>query len=125
MSLPSRVGRDACELERRWALVPFLARNLVRMKDHFDKAFLPTGFPFPDIWIISGQRSERQNREAGGAPDSRHKRCPSEAVDLRIGNVEGLENLEVWAMLGGWWELNGGRWGGRFATPDPNHFDLG
>jgi len=125
MSLPSRVGTDACEIERSWYVAPFLARNLVRMKAHFDRAFRPTGFPFPDIWIISGSRSPEHNREVGGAPDSRHLRCPAEAVDLRIGNIQGLDSLQVWQMLGGWWELNGGRWGGRFSTPDPNHFDLG
>jgi len=125
MSLPSRVGRDACTIEARWQLQPRLARLLVQMQDHFTKAFRPTGFPFPDIWVVSGYRDAVKNREVGGAPDSRHLRCPSEAADLRIGNVEGLENLEVWQMLGGWWELNGGRWGGRFSIPDPNHFDLG
>lgn len=127
MSLPSRVGTDACTIEVGWDLQPRLATMLVRMEEHFKAAFRRSGIPipFPDLWIISGFRTEHHNREIGGAPDSRHIRCPAEAADLRVGSVKGLNSLQIWQMLGGWWELNGGRWGGRFKKPDPNHFDLG
>ena len=125
MSLPSRVGTDACTIEVGWDLQPRLADMLVRMQEHFTAAFQRSGIPFPQIWIISGRRTPAHNAEIGGAPDSRHVRCPSEAVDLRIGSIRGLDSREIWSMLGGWWELNGGRWGGRFTKMDPNHFDLG
>lgn len=56
------------------------------------------------------------------------------AVDLRLGVIEGLDRAvpELWAILGGYWETMGGRWGGRFGvapgeinTDEMNHFDLG
>jgi len=80
---------------------------------------------WPGLYVISGHRTPAHNFDVGGAPDSLHTRCPALAVDLRVGNVAGLDNDEVWAILGGMWRLMGGRWGGQFQTPDPNHFDLG
>jgi len=92
---------------------------------------LKTGLPvqgfrnFPPLFIISGYRDPKLNAEVGGVPNSLHTVCPSLAADLRVGQIPGVGSDEIWAMLGGWWRLNGGRWGGTFTKPDPNHFDLG
>jgi len=88
---------------------------------------------WPGLYIISGARTPAQNSAVNGAQDSRHLQCPSSAADLRVGTVSGLPDGEVWAILGGWWRLHGGRWGGSFSwegspLPNPkewNHFDLG
>lgn len=126
MSLASPVGTDACRLSERWTLDPTLADMLVLMELKAKREFAVAGVSvWPGLWVISGFRTETQNREVGGAPNSRHLECPSRAADLRIGQVQGLSSDELWAILGGIWRLMGGRWGGTFATPDPNHFDLG
>ncbi len=121
MSLPSRVGRDACALADRWLLDPRLADMVVRLSEWWEAQEIP----LPSLFVISGQRSQAHNREVGGSPDSRHLQCPSLAVDLRMGRVAGISSAEAWAILGGQWRLMGGRWGGTFSTPDVNHFDLG
>ncbi len=122
MSLPSPIGSDACRLAERWGLSNTLAGMLVRLEGQAAERF---GRYWPGMFIISGFRSQRTNREVGGAVDSLHPRCPAIAADLRVGNVAGLDSPEVWAILGGMWRLMGGRWGGQFLEPDPNHFDLG
>jgi len=122
--LPSRVGRDPCSIADRWDLDLTLADRLVRLDSAMEAAFEDT-FGWPGLFIISGQRSAALNRAVGGAADSRHLACPSLAVDLRVGTVEGIESPEIWAILGGQWRIMGGRWGGTFREPDLNHFDLG
>jgi len=123
--LPSRIGTDECALARRWKLQPALASKLVALSNQWKREIEKGGLGAPDLYVVSGYRTLDHNREIGGAEDSRHIRCPSEAVDLRVGNVVGIDNLQVWQILGGMWRLRGGRWGGTFADPDPNHFDLG
>lgn len=120
--MPSRVGRDACAIAVRWTLDLTLAGMVVRLEDQASREF---GRYWPGLYIISGYRSPAHNADDGGAPDSFHLRCPSLAVDLRVGHVAGLDSDGVWAILGGMWRLMGGRWGGQFREPDPNHFDLG
>jgi len=122
MSLPSHVGRDSCSLADRWVLDDTLAGMVVRLEQQASREF---GRWWPGLWVISGHRNPTYNAQVGGAPNSLHTACPSLAVDLRVGNVAGLSNPEVWAILGGMWRLMGGRWGGTFSTPDLNHFDLG
>jgi len=122
MSLPSRVGRDACALARRWVLDVALADKLVRLEE---QASSELGRYWPGIYVISGYRSPAHNAEVGGVPNSFHLSCPSLAVDLRVGNVAGLPDGEVMAILGGMWRLMGGKWGGTFRDPSPNHFDIG
>jgi len=121
MSLPENVGGDACRLADRWQLDPRLADRLVELSAWWASQEVR----LPPLFIISGHRSARKNREVGGAQDSRHLACPSLAADLRMGQVAGLDSPEAWAILGGRWRLMGGRWGGTFTTPDNNHFDLG
>jgi len=125
--LPERIG-DACQLERRWKLDPALAKMVADMAEWWGsrRTGLKGRFKFfPPLFILSGYRTPNENRAAGGARDSRHLRCPSWAADLRVGNIEGLSNDELWGILGGWWKLHGGRWGGDFSRRDLNHFDLG
>jgi len=95
---------------------------LVRLEQQAAREF---GKFWPGLYIISGYRTPSHNAELGGAPASFHIRCPSLAADLRVGRVAGLGSNEVWAILGGMWRLMGGRWGGGFDSPDPNHFDIG
>jgi len=90
-----------------------------------EQAALEFGRYWPGLYIISGYRTAAHNAHVGGAPGSFHLVCPSLAADLRVGNVQGLGTDEIWAILGGMWRLMGGKWGGTFRSPDPNHFDIG
>lgn len=76
------------------------------------------------LMIISGYRSADLNRSVGGAPASKH--LSGRAFDVQ---VQGFTRDELpiswWTALGSWAEQNLGlRWGGRFSTPDVNHFDV-
>lgn len=91
-------------------------------------------FAWPGLYIVSGYRtSTAQAFLNPNAPDSLHVRCPALAIDLRVGNIPGLEAGVIWAWLGARWKMVGGRWGGNFIwqgspLPNPsewNHFDLG
>ena len=95
---------------------------LVHLEEQAAREF---GKLWPGLYIISGYRSPSHNRNVGGAPNSFHTACPSLAVDGRVGRVQGLDSDEVWSILGGMWRLAGGKWGGTFSPPDPNHFDIG
>lgn len=95
----------------------------------------PAGIRGPDVLIISGYRTpEAQASLNPTVTRSCHVQCPSMAVDLRLGIIEGIDQTtpELWAILGTYWEQMGGRWGGRFGVPigqinerEMNHFDLG
>lgn len=122
MSLPSRVGLDPCLLANRWSIDATLAAMLIRLEGRAREGFREL---WPGMYVISGYRTKTHNREVGGVADSLHLQCPALAVDLRVGNVVGLESDEIWAILGGIWRLMGGRWGGTFSEPSPAHFDLG
>ncbi len=76
------------------------------------------------LMIISGRRSPSENLAVGGAAHSRH--LQGRAFDVQ---VAGYTRDEVpdwwWASLGSYAETQLGlRWGGRFSTYDPNHFDI-
>jgi len=145
--LPEKIGDDACGLAERWVLDAGMARDLVAL-DRWQKGrFAAAGLLGPSLWIISGHRStERQAEVNPDAPNSLHTRCPSLAVDLRLGQNDPLLTVpQVWAILGGRWKLTtAGRWGGNFCrdtlglgicteggntgvlnTREMNHFDLG
>ncbi len=77
------------------------------------------------LMIISGYRTARQNADVGGAANSFH--LTGRAFDVQ---VAGYTRAQVpswwWSALGSYAEnALGLRWGGRFSSPDVNHFDLG
>jgi len=119
-------------LQRRWTLDPTLVRLLQELDRWAAGRFAELGLRWFGISIISGYRSKaRQARENPDAPDSLHTTCPALAVDLRMGNLRGVEADTVWEWLGAQWQVLGGRWGGGFTGGLPgvnrreqNHFDL-
>lgn len=59
-----------------------------------------------------------------GAANSFHKQRL--AIDINLfKDGKYLEGTEAHKPLGLWWEDQGGTWGGRFKTPDGNHYSLG
>lgn len=114
-------------LARRWILATHLVSMLQDLDRWADSRFTGVGLRWPGLTIISGYRSrEEQVALNPDAPHSLHTRCPSLAVDLRVGTVEAsVVGDSVWNWLGARWQLMGGRWGGRFSVRDENHFDLG
>jgi len=77
------------------------------------------------LMVISGRRSDDLNARVGGAAHSLHLR--GQAFDVQVAGYR-VEDIDRswWLMLGNWVEVNLGlRWGGRFSTPDVNHFDAG
>ncbi len=98
-----------------------------------EERFAAAGFRWPGIFIISGARSEAEQARVNPAlKNSLHRRCPSLAADLRVGQVAAtITPDDVWQFLGNVWRAMGGRWGGDFKdslgqpAPDLNHFDLG
>lgn len=135
MPLPMRVSSDACVLSRRWVLDPHLVSLLQDLDRWADEQIARTGLRWPGLFIISGHRTEAVQAALNpDAPASLHRRCPSLAVDLRVGDVAGVSADAVWELLGGRWKMMGGRWGGDFSPGkdvtgvnrrEQNHFDLG
>ena len=80
-------------------------------------AYRAAGYP---AIITSGRRSTAHNIAVGGALSSRH--LMGRAIDLGFLGISPapLTWLEPGGLL---WESMGGRWGGRFSSPDPIHFD--
>lgn len=74
--------------------------------------------------VISGRRSITVNRDVGGVAKSQH--LEGRAFDVQ---VAGYQVAQIptwwWQSLGQFGEGLGLRWGGRFQSPDLNHFDLG
>lgn len=117
---------DPCSISRRWSVNPTLAHMLVALDQKAQEVFSAAGFRFPGLTIISGYRSRRTQAQVNPSnPASNHTRCPSMAVDLRVGDLEAsVTPPEIWRTLGDLWQRAGGRWGGFFPTPDLNHFEL-
>lgn len=126
MPRSSPVADDSCSLSRQWVLDPTLADMLVRLDAWATRSFSAEGLRWPGLFVISGFRSALLQAETNPlAPASLHTRCPSLAVDLRVGDLPAsLTTVETWAFLASHWFSLGGRWGGRFTPPDNNHFDL-
>jgi len=99
---------------------------LVRLNADAEGRFSAQGFRWPGLTIISGWRSRLLQASINpAAPNSLHTRCPSLAADLRVGDQPAsITPFALWAQLGQLWSALGGRWGGTFSPPDPNHFDL-
>jgi len=128
--IPVRLaGVDACVLANRLKLDIALAVMVTELENWARGEFARKDFPgfWPGLSIVSAQRD-------WGAPGSLHKRCPAEAVDLRIGDMGKLPGeVPIWTWLGARWKQMGGRWGGDFRTDaidrinreEMNHFDTG
>jgi len=115
-----------CSLSRRWVLAPQVAGMVVALDEWAANQFAAQGLRWPGLFVISGFRSRILQAEVNPlAEASLHTRCPSLAVDLRVGDIPAsLTTVETWAFLGFRWQTMGGRWGGRFTPPDNNHFDV-
>lgn len=129
-----RVDADACVLSRRFLLAPHLVQMVQDLDRWADREIARAGLRWPGLFVISGQRTAALQAELNpDAPASLHLRCPSLAVDLRVGDIAGWPGQDaIWELLGGRWKLMGGRWGGDFTGGMPgvnrqeqNHFDLG
>lgn len=126
--LPQRISTiGVCGLAGGWRLDPTFAGRVVTLDRWADERMAEAGLPWPGLRIFSGYRTPAQQAELNpDAPNSYHTRCPALAVDLRVGNVAASITTDaVWAWLGAQWRFMGGRWGGQFSDPDPNHFDWG
>lgn len=105
-------------LEKLAGLQPLLANLATDFINDLRNAGIP-------MMIISGRRSSDLNAQVGGAAHSLH--LSGSAFDVQVLGYT-RDELPDW-----WWEAVGNygettyglRWGGRFATPDVNHFDLG
>jgi hypothetical protein len=136
MALPQLIEpqTDVCVLADRWKISIQLAVRLILLRSLAGRnpGFRGTAGEVPRLFIISGYRDpERQAQICREAPPGRpcahpdrstHTSCPATGADLRIESGP----PDAWALLGTIWTRElGGRWGGEFETPDPNHFDLG
>ena len=120
----SRIGDDYCSISREWRIRPSLARRLIDLNARAEAVFSAEGLRWPGLWIISGYRSPRMQAQVNPSnPASLHSECPALAVDLRVGNIPASITTGFWPLLGNIWKSLGGRWGGDFPTPDPNHFE--
>jgi len=122
--LPERVRTD-CNIVRRWKVDARLWQMVLSLDAWASTEFKKVGVPYPGIVLFSAFRTASHNRSVGGVPNSRHLTCPSTAVDLQFGSVAGVSSPQILGWLGARWISLGGRWGGTFAEPSPNHFDLG
>ena len=129
MSLSEPITDDPCRLQRRFLISPTVAHMLVRLESRAQQEFSAEGLRWPGLFVISGHRSvairSAFNPAEPAAEESYHKRCPALAADLRVGDLPASATpFATWAFLGGIWKWLGGRWGGDFTPPDPNHFDF-
>jgi len=127
MSRSERVETsDACGISTRWSVHPVVADLLVTVEQESKAEFSAAGIPWPGLFIISGYRSPAEQAVVNpDNPGSLHVRCPALAVDLRLGDIPAtLVPIEMWARVGQVWKRHGGKWGGDFNPPDPNHFSI-
>ena len=127
-----RVGVDSVGLQRRWRISYDVACGLVRTELALQLEFgvAARGLRWPGLFVVSGHRSRPVESELNpgepAATRSLHLRCPALAVDLRVGNVPASGTPRaLWELVAvNWKQITGGRWGGDFDPPDPNHFDI-
>jgi len=124
--LSSRVGTDPGLLSRRWNIELALAVDLIALDGEVARGISAAGLRWPGLSVISGHRSRTlQDQLNPSAPNSKHVRSPSLAVDLRVGDQPAsVTEPTLWARIGRIWQAMGHRWGGVFRPPDLNHFDI-
>ena len=103
-------------------LISGLDRRFAPFAFHFVNAARQAGIP---LVVISGRRSGPVADPVGNiAEASLH--IPGFAFDVQVlGYLRDDLPWWWWQAMGEYWEAMGGRWGGRFSTPDVNHFDAG
>lgn len=101
---------DDCQLAAQWQVDPDTMRRVWLAAQDFTAE---TGIP---VDIISGYRTQRQQRELGRrgrptAPDrvSTHRSCPATGVDIQLGLLPSNLTKSTW---GQWAFRHGLRWGG-------------
>ena len=99
---------------------------LVALDDVWERKFSAEGLRWPGLYIISGYRTATEQSEVNPSnPNSLHRRCPSLAADLRVGDQPAsITDPSIWSAIGRDWNLIGGTWGGDFLPPDWNHFSF-
>jgi len=120
---------DPCELSERWRVSDTLISRLLLSVADYEAETRDT------VWIISGYRTEREQRalqQAGRptAPDdlSTHRSCPATGVDVSLGFAPVRIQKAIWGRIV---TMNGLRWGGGGALDeggiplDWGHVDLG
>lgn len=89
-------------------------------------AFNDAGWP---LIVTSGRRSSSRQAElirAGYTTATRSRHLTGDAFDVGLRGYKWRDVPEwVWDIVGEYGESLGLRWGGRFTTPDPIHFDTG
>ena len=84
------------------------------------------GAGYPAI-ITSGVRTLQRQQElilSGQTTAQRSHHLTGRAIDIGFAGINSAP-WDWYAAGGALWESMGGRWGGRFSTPDPVHFDGG
>ena len=81
-----------------------------------------------ELTLGDGYRDPRLHGQVGekkgyGHPKSAHKQRLAIDLNLFKGGVY-LTTTEAHRPLGEFWESMGGSWGGRFSSPDGNHYSL-
>jgi len=120
-------GNDSLCLQRQWNISADLADKLIRAEDLAAQSFSSEGLCWPGVWIISGHRTREEQAEINpDFPNSLHRRDPSVAVDILLGNLPGPENDPLLAHFAIFWKALFGRWGfDAYGPAEQNHFDLG
>lgn len=79
--------------------------------------------------VVSARRSaavQKRLIEAGRTTATRSLHLSGSAIDVGFASVPTSRvPPDWWSYAGSLWESAGGRWGGRFSTPDVVHFDSG
>ena len=109
----------ACDLAERWRVSPETMERVWISAIDFENE---TG---RRVWIISGWRSQRQQRQLSRAgrptaPDalSTHRSCPATGVDVSLGPLPSSFLKATWGRIT---LIHGLRWGGGGAV-DPESF---
>lgn len=122
-------GKDPCSLSTRWLVREDVMRKVARVAARF---LQETG---RELWIISGHRSDAEQRElarkgrpAAAVDLSNHTSCPATAVDVSLGFAP---TRVLKATFGRIAIEEGLRWGGGSPVDeggipsDWNHVDIG
>lgn len=107
-------------LQKQWLFAGLVSRLLTRAHELGYHVALGDAYRDPRVFGAVG------TRKGYGHAKSVHK--IRLAIDLNLFTPEGeyLASTEAHRLLGEWWETlhPDCRWGGRFSTPDGNHYSM-